>query len=54
MGDKPVDKEWEWEMIQLSGMDFLFVDKHRITIAHVIKYMRECVVKSMQVLTPPK
>ena len=54
MGSKPMDKEWEWEMIQLDGMEFLFTDKYRVTNAHTVKYMRQCVVKSMQVLTPPK
>lgn len=54
MGNKPMDKEWEWEMIQLDGMEFLFTDKYRVANAHTVKYMRQCVVKSMQVLTPPK
>ena len=54
MGNDPIDKNFEWEMIQLNGMECIFIDKYRVTVAHTIKYMRECVVKSMQVLTPPK
>lgn len=54
MGTRPIDKEWHWESVQLNDMDFIFTDKNRFTVAHTIKYMRECIVKSMEVLTPPK
>lgn len=54
MGTRPIDKEWRWEAIQINGMEYIFVEKNRVTVAHTIKYMRECIVKSMQVLTPPK
>lgn len=54
IGDRPIDKEWKWEAIQMNGMEFIFVDSSRVTVAHTIKYMRECIVKSMEVLTPPK
>lgn len=51
---RPIDTEWDWTAIQITGMEYIFVEKNRVTVAHNIKYMRECIVKSMEVLTPPK
>lgn len=54
MGTDPIDKAWDWQAIQLNQYDFIFVDSNRVTVAHTIKYMRECIVKLVEVLTPPK
>lgn len=53
IGKDPIDKSWNWVGIQLIGLEWLFVDQNRVTVAHTIKYMRECIHNSMQVLTPP-
>ena len=53
MGTNPIDTAWNWTGIQLTGHDWIFTDQLCITAPHTVKFMRECIVKSMQSLTPP-